>query len=198
VQKKLPSDVRRELETRLELDLDISQESVKRKAIEILESLQRKTLEGFLRSEGFLGQVCSSPSDPSMPTLIPDPGSGVGNDRDMLERMGLDAVSLEAPVIPLNDARFDPNRDIFTNERLNGPKEVHELSALTWNEEIILSENARSRVRNPEALAVSKPYAFPVTGLPGESGTNLIGLPETNEDFMYWPLMDIFPDNMME
>jgi len=199
VQKRLPWDVRQELETRLELELDISQESVKRKAIEILESLQRRTLEEFLRSEGLFGQVCSSPPHPSMPTLIPDPRSSSGSDRDTLQGVGLDAMSQVALAIPLNDTEFNSTRDIFTNEGLNGTKDFLGPSVSTWGEETILSENVRSKVQNSEGPASHKRYPFSFTGLSVAPGTDMVGLLTANEDPMYGFFPDIiFSDNMIE
>jgi hypothetical protein len=147
LQRELSACIRQELEEKLEFELDISQKIVISKAIEILESLQRKSLEEFIRIEGLSEQLQQISRQTTTPARKHQ------SNRDVAESSGATTVPTETLLPSLYEPKFEPDHDIWINEL----DLSQGLLDLPWNPDIILSGNSNSEVRNEGKVEAIKP-----------------------------------------
>jgi hypothetical protein len=148
LQKELPTCIQQELEETFEFELDISQQTVKTKAIETLMSLQRRSFEEFMKSEGLSVQsqlVARQKTTHKSQHQLDTDAARCGN---------AITVPTVAQLPSLDEPGFDPHKDIYTHP-LSFSEEVMDIS---WSSNI-LAVNQNPDVPNEERARDFKPPA---------------------------------------
>ncbi|KAI1810434.1 hypothetical protein GGS20DRAFT_186249 [Poronia punctata] len=177
LEQRLPDKLRQELEAKLEFELDITQQDVKDKAIDVLESLQRRSLEEFMKREGLSDQLHR---------LLGQTTTPVKQQRHDISTDEKSSVStLEDPFFNWNGASFDPHRDIYITEPLPYPGEDVGRLYAGWDVGTVLSDGANGHVRSDEIEAPTKPINI------GGVATGL-----AQEPAFFWPDVSTGDENL--